>query len=85
MSGVPMPETSRVAVPEGGKFAGMRRIVVSNPVFLEHLPELLATAQQLEAAAGQGDLVVARASGCSRCLRHGLWRGRESSSRGRGA
>jgi len=30
-SGVPMPLSSRVAVPEGGKLAGMRTIVVSTP------------------------------------------------------
>ena len=33
MSGVPMPESSRVAVPEGGKLAGMRITVVSTPTF----------------------------------------------------
>ena len=31
MSGVPIPLNSRVAVPDGGKFAGMRMIVVSIP------------------------------------------------------
>ncbi len=31
MSGVPMPLSSRVAVPEGGKLAGIRTIVVSIP------------------------------------------------------
>ena len=31
MSGVPIPLSSRVAVPDGGKFAGIRTIVVSMP------------------------------------------------------
>ena len=31
MSGVPIPLSSRVAVPEGGKLAGMRTIVVRTP------------------------------------------------------
>ena len=31
MSGVPIPLSSRVAVPEGGKLAGMRTMVVSTP------------------------------------------------------
>ncbi len=31
MSGVPMPLSSRVAVPDGGKLAGMRMMVVSMP------------------------------------------------------
>ena len=31
MSGVPIPESSRCAVPEGGKLAGMRMIVVLTP------------------------------------------------------
>ena len=31
MSGVPIPDSSRLAVPEGGKSAGMRRTVVRTP------------------------------------------------------
>ena len=33
MSGVPMPDSSWLAVPEGGKFAGMRMMVVRIPRF----------------------------------------------------
>ena len=31
MSGVPIPESSVVAVPDGGKFAGIRMIVLGMP------------------------------------------------------
>ena len=44
-----MPLSSRVAVPDGGKLAGMRMIVVSMPRVLEHVPERLPLAQQLDA------------------------------------
>ena len=42
MSGVPMPLSSRLAEPDGGKFAGIRMIVVGTAVLLEHVPERLA-------------------------------------------
>ena len=38
-SGVPMPDSSRVALPEGGKFAGMRTTVV-------WIPRLPSTSQK---------------------------------------
>ena len=56
---MPMPLSSRVAVPDGGKLAGMRMIVVSMPCSLEHLPERLPAPQQLDAAARQRELPLA--------------------------
>ena len=38
MSGVPIPLSSRVACPDGGKFAGIRTIVVSIALLLQDAP-----------------------------------------------
>ena len=45
---MPMPLSSRVASPEGGKLAGMRMIVVSMPCCSSRLPERLPAPQQLD-------------------------------------
>ena len=55
MSGVPMPLSSRVAVPDGGKLAGIRTMRRANTVLLEHIPERLAVAQQLTRALESGN------------------------------
>ena len=56
MSGVPIPLSSRVAVPEGGKLAGMRTMVVSMPRASSTSQNGVAVAQQLDPAAVQREL-----------------------------
>ena len=77
-----MPLNSRVAVPEGGKLAGMRMIVVRDAVRLEHFPERLAIAQLLDDAAGERELPLAERHRARRAPRSASSTGRAPSSCG---
>ena len=59
MSGVPMPLSSRVAVPDGGKLAGMRMIVVSTPRSSSTSQNGLPLTEQFDRAARQRNLPLA--------------------------